>query len=153
MSAASFLRRLIGGGRGGMDGAVQNLLKLCDALIGESGEYASTALACETVEAYQALDERSLFLGQFAHAQYTNGTMTLRAGDRLVFYTDGIPEAMSSDGDYFEDERLQAAVAAYSDLDAGPFADALLADVAFWTGPQAQADDITVVVLDVAAEG
>ena len=58
MSAASFLRRLIGGGRGGMDSAVQNLLRLCDALIGESGEYASIALAGETVEAYQGLDER-----------------------------------------------------------------------------------------------
>jgi malonyl-CoA decarboxylase len=58
MSASSFLRRLIGGGRGGMDGAMRHLFALCDALLSESGEYASTALAREALEAYQGLDER-----------------------------------------------------------------------------------------------
>ncbi|HEV3010360.1 MAG TPA: malonyl-CoA decarboxylase [Burkholderiales bacterium] len=59
MSAASFLRRLIGGGRGGMDGALQHLFALCDALLAVSGEYASTALAREALEAYNGLDERA----------------------------------------------------------------------------------------------
>jgi malonyl-CoA decarboxylase len=57
MSASSFLRRLTGG-RGSMGGAAQNLFALCDALLAESGEYASTALAREALEAYQRLDER-----------------------------------------------------------------------------------------------
>jgi malonyl-CoA decarboxylase len=57
VSAASFLRRLIGG-RGGMDGTVQHLFGLCDALLAVSGEYASTALAREALEAFKALDER-----------------------------------------------------------------------------------------------
>jgi len=57
MSAASFLRRLIGRG-GGMDGALQHLSGLCDALLAVSGEYASTALAREALEAFTALDER-----------------------------------------------------------------------------------------------
>jgi malonyl-CoA decarboxylase len=58
MSASSFLRRLIGVGRGGMDGAMRHLFALCDALLSESGEYASTALAREALQAYQGLDER-----------------------------------------------------------------------------------------------
>jgi len=58
MSAASFLRRLIGGGRGGMDGALQHLFGLCDVLLAVSGEYASTALAREALEAFKGLDER-----------------------------------------------------------------------------------------------
>lgn len=58
MSASSFLRRLIGGGRGGLDGSMRHLFALCDALLGESGEYASIALAREALGAYQALDER-----------------------------------------------------------------------------------------------
>jgi len=57
MSSSSFLRRLTGG-RGSMGGAAQNLFALCDALLAESGEYASTALAREALEAYQRLDER-----------------------------------------------------------------------------------------------
>src|SRR3954471_441809 len=59
MSAASFLRKLIGAGRGGMDRRTEELLSLCSALLSESGEYASTALAREALVAYEALDERS----------------------------------------------------------------------------------------------
>ena len=44
------LRRLFG-----KDG-VDNLFKLCDALMAESGEYASTALAREALDAYETLD-------------------------------------------------------------------------------------------------
>ena len=44
------LRRLFG-----KDG-VHNLFKLCDALMAESGEYASTALAREALDAYENLD-------------------------------------------------------------------------------------------------
>ena len=57
MSASSFLRRLIGR-REGVNGEVQKLFKLCDALMAESGEYASTALASEALEAYEALHPR-----------------------------------------------------------------------------------------------
>jgi len=57
MSSSSFLRRLTGR-RGSMGGAAQNLFTLCDALLAESGEYASSALAREALEAYQRLDER-----------------------------------------------------------------------------------------------
>jgi malonyl-CoA decarboxylase len=56
MSASSFLRRLIGA-RGGMDRSVRHLFGLCDALLGESGEYASAAIAREALQAYQGLDE------------------------------------------------------------------------------------------------
>ena len=59
MSAVSFLRKLIGGGaRGGIDKRTDELVSLCNALLAESGEYASTALAREALAAYQQLDER-----------------------------------------------------------------------------------------------
>ena len=59
MSAVSFLRKLIGGGaRGGLDKRTDELVSLCNALIAESGEYASTALARDALAAYHKLDER-----------------------------------------------------------------------------------------------
>jgi malonyl-CoA decarboxylase len=54
MGAVSFLRKLIGGDR-----RTESLLALCNALLAESGEYASTALARDALAAYGALDERS----------------------------------------------------------------------------------------------
>jgi malonyl-CoA decarboxylase len=41
------------------DGAVHQLFALCDALLSESGEYTSTALAREALESYQKLSARS----------------------------------------------------------------------------------------------
>jgi malonyl-CoA decarboxylase len=58
MSAASFLRRLLGGGQGGVDRRTKDLVALCESLLGERGEYASTALARDALAACQGLDER-----------------------------------------------------------------------------------------------
>jgi malonyl-CoA decarboxylase len=58
MGAASFLRKLIGGGRAGIDRRTAQLVGLCNALLAESGEYASIALARDALAAYQRLDER-----------------------------------------------------------------------------------------------
>ena len=60
MGASNFLRKLIGGGgRSGIDRRTEDLLSLCSALLAESGEYTSTALARDALAAYQALDERT----------------------------------------------------------------------------------------------
>jgi malonyl-CoA decarboxylase len=58
MSATSFLRKLLGRGQGGLERHTHELLELCDALLSESGEYASTAIAHDAMAAYQGLDER-----------------------------------------------------------------------------------------------
>jgi len=57
MSAGAFLRRLFGG-QPGADRGVEHLLSLCRALLAESGEYASAAIARDALSAYQQLDER-----------------------------------------------------------------------------------------------
>ena len=57
MSVPAFLRRIFRGG--GAEGGVRELVQLCDALLAESGEYASTALAREALAKWQGLDEPS----------------------------------------------------------------------------------------------
>jgi malonyl-CoA decarboxylase len=58
MSAASFLRRLLGRTRSGAGRATQQLVALCEALLGERGEVSGAALARQALAAYQELDER-----------------------------------------------------------------------------------------------
>jgi malonyl-CoA decarboxylase len=53
---ASFLRRLFGGGPPN-GRALPRLLELCQALLAESGEYASAAIARDALAAYKALDQ------------------------------------------------------------------------------------------------
>jgi len=60
---------LLGSGQGGgIDRRVHDLLSLCESLLSESGEYASTALARDALAAYQALEAhlREAFLDVLA---------------------------------------------------------------------------------------
>ena len=58
MSAASFLRRLLGRSSAAAQNT-QHLVSLCEALLGERGEVSGAALARQALAAYQELDERS----------------------------------------------------------------------------------------------
>jgi malonyl-CoA decarboxylase len=72
MSAASFLRRLFGRERPGVGQQVQQLVSLCEALLGERGEVSGAALAREALAAWHALNEegRAQFFNVLA-AEFT----------------------------------------------------------------------------------
>jgi malonyl-CoA decarboxylase len=58
MSAASFLRRLLGRPRPEIGQRARHLVSLCEALLGERGEVSGAALAREALGAWKTLDER-----------------------------------------------------------------------------------------------
>jgi len=58
MSAASFLRRLLGRERSFADARTRHAVSLCEALLGQRGEISGAALAREALDAYRRLDER-----------------------------------------------------------------------------------------------
>ena len=77
MKIFGFFRR---SGGGGSEGPVRELAQLCDALLAESGEYASTALAREAVARWHALDEaaREKFFDVLA-SEYSPAETELKA--------------------------------------------------------------------------
>ncbi len=94
------------------------------------------------------LDQPGIVLGAFEHIALTEGQIDLAAGDVVVFYTDGINEAINADGEQFGDDRLRDAVAAAA---AGGTAQdvltAITAALAAFVGETEQADDVTGVVV------
>jgi sigma-B regulation protein RsbU (phosphoserine phosphatase) len=91
-------------------------------------------------------------MGRLRRAIYAEMSLPLEPGDRLLLFTDGIPEALSPAGEPFGDERLQALLAAQACGSAEQIAEALLARVAEWTGRSASFDDdLTFVVAGVTA--
>jgi len=91
---------------------------------------------------------RGMLLGVEPDPMLTPVSLTLRPGDTLVLYTDGVVDARAADGDRFGEERLRAAV----DEAAGGSAEAVAAAVdeavaAF--EPDRQRDDRAIVVLRV----
>ena len=52
------------------------------------------------------LEEGGLVLGVFANSRYDQGKIFLEPGDRLVFFTDGVTEALNAEDEEFGDEQL-----------------------------------------------
>lgn len=75
--------------------------------------------------------------------------LQLAEGDLLVFYSDGLTEAMNSEQEQFGEERLMCVVEEADGMDATEVREAILARVkSFLNGIPAQ-DDMTLVVLRV----
>jgi phosphoserine phosphatase RsbU/P len=95
--------------------------------------------------------ENGLVLGQFDDATYDSIEIPIEVGDRFVLYTDGIPETFSPDGEEFGTDRFLRFMDANTRLDAGPFADALLLELARWLDRppgEGHKDDISLLVVD-----
>ena len=77
--------------------------------------------------------------------------LELSEGDSVVFYSDGITEAMNSSLEQFGEQRLMEAVEKTDRLDAAAAHDSILSTVReFLSGVHPQ-DDMTLVVLRVGA--
>jgi serine phosphatase RsbU (regulator of sigma subunit) len=66
----------------------------------------------------------------------------------LLLYTDGLLEAANPAGDTF-DAELDSRISTHAAHPAGEFTEALAADLAAWSAPKGQEDDLTLVVIDI----
>jgi sigma-B regulation protein RsbU (phosphoserine phosphatase) len=71
--------------------------------------------------------------------------LQLQPGDRVVFYTDGVPEAMSSHNEEFGDNRLCDIVAQDAAQESKKLIEHLVKDIGDWRKGCPQSDDITIV--------
>jgi len=75
--------------------------------------------------------------------------LQLSSGDALVFYSDGLTEAMNIEREQFGEERLMRVVADGDGLDAGRLRESIEAGVTEFLAGVAPQDDMTIVVLRV----
>lgn len=79
---------------------------------------------------------------------YQGDMITLVSGDRLLFYTDGVTEAMDSQQRQYDQHRpILPFLAEHVQLNAEQFVRALIDDVRAFTGDAPQSDDITAMYL------
>ncbi len=96
--------------------------------------------------------ENGLFLGKFDFATYTSVELPLAEGDRILLYTDGIPETENADQIAFGDGRFQQLLAEVQSGTADQFADQLLTELSRWSGlgsGEELNDDITMVAVHI----
>nr|MCR4607430.1 serine/threonine-protein phosphatase [Oscillospiraceae bacterium] len=93
-------------------------------------------------------DKHGFVIGGLDDMQYTEYEVSMKPGDRLFLYTDGVPEATDADNNMFGSERLLEAL--NSEPDASP--SGIIGNVkkamdAFVNGAE-QFDDITMLCFE-----
>ena len=86
-------------------------------------------------------------LGAAEGVRYGESSAVLLPGDTLLLYTDGVSEALDTDGGFFTETRLQDVVRASPAESARTLATAVVAAVDIFTDGAEQADDITLLSL------
>jgi phosphoserine phosphatase RsbU/P len=98
--------------------------------------------------------ENGLVMGQFEEATYDSLQVPIETGDRFVLYTDGILETTNPAQEEFGTDRFMHFMETNNKLTAGPFADALLLELARWLEQppgEGHKDDISLLAIDVTA--
>ncbi len=96
----------------------------------------------------QKIEAGGVALGMFDMGLPFEGQkLVLEPGEKLLMYTDGIPEAMTMEEEEYSDEKLEEFFIKQSDDNAKNFIDALIQDVKSFTKDTPQSDDITALFL------
>jgi sigma-B regulation protein RsbU (phosphoserine phosphatase) len=95
----------------------------------------------------EELDTDGIALGVIENVSIEQRQVKLRRGDVIIFYTDGVTEAINEDYDEFGMERLELVARNARRGKAGAIATAITAAVHDHAGETPQFDDITLVVL------
>lgn len=100
---------------------------------------------------YELLNTKGLALGldkgKIFARQIQTITKKLNRGDRLVLFTDGIPEAMSPRNEEFGDDKFYQLASKCCNLESKKFVEHIVGSIAKWRRTAPQSDDITIVTL------
>jgi sigma-B regulation protein RsbU (phosphoserine phosphatase) len=86
--------------------------------------------------------------GLFSDYPYQQQEVALTSGDRILLFTDGVTEAMNTNGDEFGEERLAELLATHRRLDAAALQERVINNVTSFCHGEHQ-DDVALVVVGV----
>jgi serine phosphatase RsbU (regulator of sigma subunit)/ABC-type antimicrobial peptide transport system permease subunit len=88
-------------------------------------------------------------VGMFPDMDYEEATVELCAGDVLLAFTDGVPEAHNPEDEEFGEERLQGLLRQTAHLPADEISARISAEMKNWIRDAEQYDDLTFIVMKV----
>lgn len=89
-------------------------------------------------------------LGLYPERNYDESTITLKPGDKLVLYTDGITELSNREGQLFGERNLQKVIAGIKKQDPENFSMSLMNCLDAYRGSEGISDDLSLLVLKYA---
>ncbi len=101
---------------------------------------------------FTRLESGGMLIGVTTPQVYERETLALKKGDLLVFYTDGVTEALNFQDQAFGMPRLEDSIRRYAGEGARTLAKQVLWDVRRFAGLAPQTDDVTIVVAEVTSQ-
>jgi serine phosphatase RsbU (regulator of sigma subunit)/anti-sigma regulatory factor (Ser/Thr protein kinase)/putative methionine-R-sulfoxide reductase with GAF domain len=98
-------------------------------------------------EVLHELPAQGMPLGMLSSATWETQSIQMAPGDALVIYTDGVIEARNKERDFFDEERLHAAILAHAERPASEIQTGILEVVDAFVGQSARSDDVALTVL------
>jgi serine phosphatase RsbU (regulator of sigma subunit) len=95
------------------------------------------------------LAESGPVLGILPNAQFFNTAVSLKKGDLLLLYTDGVTEQENEQGEEFSEARLQDVIRRNQEKSAAAIVTQITETVFTFAGTKEQADDLTIVALKI----
>lgn len=95
----------------------------------------------------QELVRTGIPIGVSANADWTTASVQLQPGDRLILYTDGVPDAANQDGKLLTVDPILDVAKQKAELSAEQLQQAILKCIADFVSDAPQVDDITLMVL------
>ncbi len=95
----------------------------------------------------KSLKRTGIALGIELESTWDQETIQILPGDALVLYTDGIPDAQNSKGEFFEFEKLLEITELNSHLPAHQLQNSILEEIQQFVGDTPQYDDISLMIL------
>ncbi len=101
----------------------------------------------------ELLETGGLLLGVMQGMPYERGTVTLHPGDVLALFTDGVTEAMSPEGEEYNEERLEPLLQSLRHASAADILAAVHDDIRRFTcDAPVLSDDLTLIVMKALSD-
>jgi len=104
-------------------------------------------MVCRKSGMLERLEAGGLPIGIMADTSYQSGSVTLAAGDWIVIFTDGVVEAVNTQGEEFGEQRLLSVINASSNQSPGELLQAILRHIDVFVGTTPQHDDMTLLLV------
>lgn len=105
-----------------------------------------------TPSTIQPLDGWGRFLGMLPNLPLREQSVVLNPGDRLVIFSDGVPDARNRQEEEYGHERLQSCLQTYGQMPANALLGALVADLSRHCDGKELFDDLTLLILEYSHE-
>lgn len=111
-----------------------------------AGHNAPLLYRAET-DSFEKLSKGGLLIGALKTMMpYQSDTISIKPGDVIVFFTDGVTEAMDDQGEEYEEDRLKAIIKEHHHKSAQEIKELLVEDVKTFCNNQLS-DDLTLIIL------